>query len=394
MSTKTKSPAGREHLQERTSGLQIDREAGVIRNVRIIGVRSKNGRRYLPEALKEAIPLYEGAKVYIDHTDPDASKGRKIKERWGKLSGVYQGEDGALYGDLHYLKGHEETELILEAAERFDDFGLSHDVEGLMRKVEGGEPAVYKIGRVFSVDVVTDPATNNNFFESELPTMKKKLLETLREHESKNETAKYLLGRLAEMDPLYTDEMPLDAELSDEASPEDEIAAAFETAILAILAMDGSVDEKIEKIRMLLEVEAEVSGQGGSSAPSEADPAVTEAIKTLKADVARLDAENKSLREEKARAEAEAAAVKAREAVEKELRDAGREVTPIRVKTLLALSEATDRKAAIEDWPALTEGRKPASSPSKFREETDRKPADDYNSFRKVLDLKPQPASK
>jgi len=43
--------------------LFIDREKGIIKGVKIIGFNSQNGRKYLPEALKDAVPMYEGIKV-------------------------------------------------------------------------------------------------------------------------------------------------------------------------------------------------------------------------------------------------------------------------------------------------------------------------------------------
>lgn len=42
--------------------------AGIIKGVKILGLVSKNGRRYRPDALKAALPLYENCQVNIDHT--------------------------------------------------------------------------------------------------------------------------------------------------------------------------------------------------------------------------------------------------------------------------------------------------------------------------------------
>ena len=60
-----------EHLQEyvdsRGVALRVDRAAGVLRGVKLIGLESLNGRRYRPEALAAAVSLYEGAKVNVNH---------------------------------------------------------------------------------------------------------------------------------------------------------------------------------------------------------------------------------------------------------------------------------------------------------------------------------------
>ena len=48
---------------------KVDREAGVIRDVRILGRESQNGRTYSQHALEQACRLYQNVKVNIDHPD-------------------------------------------------------------------------------------------------------------------------------------------------------------------------------------------------------------------------------------------------------------------------------------------------------------------------------------
>lgn len=348
---------------------KVDREAGVIRGVRIVGTESKNGRRYLESALREAIPLYEGIKVFFDHRDPDDDSDRRVRERWGKLVNVRQGDDGALYGDLEYLTTHRDTEAILEAAERFKDFGLSHDALGASRR-EGDTVVVTRIAKVYSVDVVDTPATNSNLFES-TRKMKKKLLATLREHAEKVKPAKYLLGRLQEMGTeMYPETMEMGEEIGETATPEQQVDEAFRTAVMAILDMDGSADELIEKIRMLLEVKDQVTGGGAPPTPAPADPGLQESVRTLTAEVRKLREDNKVLMESKQKAEAEATAAKAKGEVETLLRESKREVTEVRVKALLAIAPA-DRTVLIESWPEAA--AKPDKSESRFHENRDRK---------------------
>ena len=50
-----------------SSAVRVDRENGIIRGVRIIGLTSRNGRRYKPEALRQSIGLYEGVRVFQNH---------------------------------------------------------------------------------------------------------------------------------------------------------------------------------------------------------------------------------------------------------------------------------------------------------------------------------------
>jgi hypothetical protein len=140
----------------------IDTEAGVIRGVKVLGLNSKNNRRYLPEAARRAIPLYEGAKVNIDHR----SGGRSFNDRIGELRGVHYREGLGLFADLHYLKSHPQAGVLVEAAKRMpSSVGLSHNVAARTRQ-ERGVTVIESIDRVHSVDLVADPATTSGLFES------------------------------------------------------------------------------------------------------------------------------------------------------------------------------------------------------------------------------------
>jgi len=56
-----------ETAQTAGDAVRIDREAGVIFGVKIIGCESRNGRHYPNDTLRHAIPLYENSKVNLDH---------------------------------------------------------------------------------------------------------------------------------------------------------------------------------------------------------------------------------------------------------------------------------------------------------------------------------------
>lgn len=146
--------------------LQVDKQACIIRNVKLLGFISKNGREYTPEAIKEAVPLYEGVPVNVDHTI-DNKVPRSVHDRLGRLINVHFVEGEGLYGDLVYLEKHPMAERLVEAAERMPDaMGFSHSADGLVRKLKGGIEQVYKISKVNSVDLVADPATCNSLSES------------------------------------------------------------------------------------------------------------------------------------------------------------------------------------------------------------------------------------
>jgi len=174
MATATKPTTRTRNVLERSSNVaghqpRVDREAGVIRGVKILGLNSTNGYRYTRQALEKARPMYEGARVNINHphrSNPDAE--RSVTDWFGTLQGVRLESDG-LYGDLHYLKSHPASHQLCEAAERFPRrFGLSHNAR-IIDKVTTEGVVVEQISRLFSVDVVLDPATTKGIFESRNP---------------------------------------------------------------------------------------------------------------------------------------------------------------------------------------------------------------------------------
>lgn len=155
-------------LRERVAGgaSRIDAEAGVIRDVRILGFESKNGRSYTREALQNAVSMYEGIQVNVDHPADDLTYGRSVGDRIGWLAGVHLAADG-LRGDLHLLKSHAQFATVIEAAERRPQLiGLSHNAQGRVRDDRNGGQVIEEIERVVSVDLVADPATTSGLFES------------------------------------------------------------------------------------------------------------------------------------------------------------------------------------------------------------------------------------
>jgi hypothetical protein len=90
-----------EYVDSGHQRLRVDRTAGVIRGVKLLGLRSRNGRRYLDSALAEAVGLYEGAKVNINHPKGHPLAPRDYQDRLGLISGVEFRANEGLFGDLH-----------------------------------------------------------------------------------------------------------------------------------------------------------------------------------------------------------------------------------------------------------------------------------------------------
>lgn len=157
-----------EHLQEfvdsRGVTLALDRQAGVIRGVKVLGLQSRNGRTYLPEALAAAVALYEGAKVNVDHPKGHPAAPRDYRDRLGIIRAVRATAEG-IFADFHYNPKHPLAEQLAWDAEHApENLGFSHNVEARASH-RHGQTVVDTITHVHSVDLVADPATTRGLFE-------------------------------------------------------------------------------------------------------------------------------------------------------------------------------------------------------------------------------------
>lgn len=156
----------REYLGWGDRPIQVDATAGIIRGVKVLGLQSRNGRRYLDDALRNAVPLYEGAKVNVNHPHPEVSAPRDYRDRLGLLRQVHYRDGEGLFADLYFNPKHDIAErLIWDARHAPQNVGLSHNVLAKIRQ-EDDMAVVYEIVRVLSVDLVADPATTDGLFEA------------------------------------------------------------------------------------------------------------------------------------------------------------------------------------------------------------------------------------
>lgn len=155
-----------EFVDSRGVALRVDRRAGVLRGVKILGLESRNGRTYRPEALAQAAALYEGAKVNVNHPKGGPYAPRDYQDRIGVIRNVAARSDG-LYGDFHFNPKHALAEQLLWDAEHApENVGFSHHVEARTGR-SGDRVTVEEILRVQSVDLVADPATTRGLFEGQ-----------------------------------------------------------------------------------------------------------------------------------------------------------------------------------------------------------------------------------
>jgi hypothetical protein len=161
-----------EFCDSRGVRVRVDRSAGVIRGVKILGLRSRNGREYLPEALSRAAALYEGAKVNVNHPKGSAAAPRDYQDRIGVVRGVEVRAGEGLFGDLHFNPKHALAEqLIWDAEHAPENVGFSHNVQARTSRRDD-VLVVEEITRVQSVDLVADPATTRGLYEASGDTIR------------------------------------------------------------------------------------------------------------------------------------------------------------------------------------------------------------------------------
>lgn len=156
-----------EYVDSRGLGVRVDRQLGIIRGVKILGLESRNGRTYREEALLRAVRLYDGAKVNVNHAKGAAAGARDYRDRLGVIRGTLVRGGEGLFGDLHFNPKHALAEqLIWDAEHAPENVGFSHNVLARTTR-ERGRVVVEAITQVESVDLVADPATTRGLFEAD-----------------------------------------------------------------------------------------------------------------------------------------------------------------------------------------------------------------------------------
>lgn len=156
----------------------VDRDTRTIRNVRLLGKQSKNGpngRRYTESAINDAVGLYEGAQVYLDHPTRSEMRERdgvrSVRDLAGRITQPRKSHDG-VRGDIQVLdlgegSANNPADFFFSVAEQMPEAaGMSHRARGQMTVDDEGVEVIESLDDVAAVEVVTDPATTNGLFES------------------------------------------------------------------------------------------------------------------------------------------------------------------------------------------------------------------------------------
>ena len=304
-----------------TSSVQLDKDKGVLHNVKILGWDSRNNRKYSRRAVESSLPLYEGIKVNLNHAGDGkglTAPTRDVRDRFGRLVNCRVTDEG-LFGDLKYNTGH-------NCAHAFEWFavndasaiGLSHDAILQGPVTESGVRLVESIPKVFSVDVVAEPGTVKSLFESTM-----------------------------EDNPQVV-----------EGSLEDHLCDA-----MAAIVRDKSLDSKVkkQKINKLLKLMMEDDGESESPA----ETMETEAMKEP-ADEGTESATTKALQAEIAQLKLDLDAFRAKEQVAKDTADAmelcNKAKLPAAVITPTFLQTMVTR--GRESWEELVNDRRQILNPT------------------------------
>jgi hypothetical protein len=323
----------------------VDRDAGVIRGVKVLGRQSRNGREYSDRALSDAAGFYQGIAVNLNHPERrEPALERPVEAGFGWLEAVEVRSDG-VYGDLHYLKSHGQAAVITEAAERNPRrFGLSHNAEGTLVRKEG-KTIVESVEKVRSVDIVQNPATSNGLFESEETRMQKTIRQILTESHGGR-----LSGLFEDSALARAADVPIDVP----AEADEQVAAAFKSMIGSVLEDDGlELKSKLSKIREILKSQEKLTAPDDDDKDDEdiETPAVAESARDSAGDprlpqlIERLD-----------QLEAESASRSL-------LESRNRACDKTRLTALAALSSDDERERLIESWPERAASHLSAASP-------------------------------
>lgn len=140
-----------------------------VENIALLGEMSKHGYRYLRDAMRRAVSMYEGVKVFINHPSTEETKLRQrdVRNLAGKMVNArFDASVGKVRGDFVGLP-NEEGKRFVDIAELMPEVaGMSQHAMGKFGKING-ERVVEEITAIYSVDLVSSPATTAGLFENE-----------------------------------------------------------------------------------------------------------------------------------------------------------------------------------------------------------------------------------
>lgn len=329
---------------------RIDREAGIIRGVKLLGRVSKNGHRYSDKALRDAAKAYQNVTVNRNHPpNRNATAERLVEEPFGVIRDakpVITGDDATdgVYGDHHFPLKDSWTESYLEKVDRFPNtLGFSHNAV-VTESVHDGQVTFESVERARSVDLVANPATTRGIFESE--------------------------GSMNPDDPNYVaPTMEGEPAEPEEPETEDSIRDALKQMVFAVFDDESCPIEEIrKKIAAILDLKEKLDGDGDEDEDDE--PKDKGEPKDEPKDEPKKD-DTESLQDRLTKAERQLKALNALESSRDALEKAGFRPSKVEVKAFAVLESSEERdefiatlKKASGAATAAPERAKPRSTPA------------------------------
>jgi hypothetical protein len=335
---------------------RVDPQSGILYGVKVLGESSRNKRRYAKDAMREAVSKYDGVKSYVDHPDRERlSEDRKFSAWSGVFKNPRYVEGKGIYADLHLRQKGDYFEGIIEAAQKFPTaVGFSHVAEGESH-LDGETEIVESIREVFSVDLVTDPATTKGMYESVHKTFKALVIESLPESPERQQliemAGEYGIGEMSMGD--VSGDKPVDL-------PKEVVSMAK-----LLIQMLGDA------------LKAKSTPPPVAPAPNANPDAPAEESNPAEEDMSDEDKEKLAAFESLSRENAELKASKL-------LLESGRQATPARMKALANCENEDEQRELLESWPKLEENGRPARSPAAI-ESTFDFPRDNPEKFAALL---------
>lgn len=216
-------------------------KSNCVKNVKVLGIHSKNGRVYPLSVMRDALPKYEGIVVNLDHKPNEP---RSVMDRFGKISNVRLEQDG-IYGDLEYNPAHPYAKAFEYFVENQPDaVGLSHAAIAKTRMDhKSGIETVENIAELESVDLVATAATNKNLFESYTKILESNMKKDSDPMDKKEEATQVLPGKHVYIPEEF---------MKKEFETYEDYCKGMKEAIHSVMSAEMSHDDKCEALMGLM----------------------------------------------------------------------------------------------------------------------------------------------
>lgn len=193
-----------------------DAEAGIIRGVKLLGLRSRNKRNYdTPGVRRDAASKFVGTPVFFNHPN-DPSSARSYADKFGVVESYEYRPGAGHFGDIKVNLKHSLAEQFL--------YDVTHMPRTLGMSINGrvkqgsrgadGDVVVEGLDQIRSVDIVTRPATTDGIFEHETESEDEMPLTVEELREKHPEIVEQIAREAASKAADVTEQQKLQAELA------------------------------------------------------------------------------------------------------------------------------------------------------------------------------------